>query len=108
MGPSDGTIFGVRYDRSIGTPIDIELGISVARLNRYKVDPTRPVDTRTTGPIKQDLAMMQAGISLVLMGRKTWHGLSPYMGASVGVAFETGLGADESGCMVRVCGLPEA
>ena len=97
VGPSNGSILGVRYDRSIGTPVDILVGISAARLDRFRVDPNRPVATRTTGPVKQDLAIMEAGLSLVLMGRKTWHGLSPYLGASLGVGFETGLGSDESG-----------
>ena len=97
VGPSGGFVFGVRYDRSIGAPVDLQVGLSAARLNRYRVDPNRPVATRTTGPISQDLAFMEAGISLILMGRKTWHGFSPFLGTTVGVGFETGLGTDPSG-----------
>ena len=97
VGPSNGTILGVRYDRSIATPVDIQVGLSAARLDRFRVNPNLPVATRTTGPVKQDLALMEAGLSLVLMGRKTWHGISPYIGAGLGIAFETGLGSDESG-----------
>jgi hypothetical protein len=41
--------------------------------------------------------MMEAGISLVLMGRKTWHGFSPYLGGTLGVVFETGLATEPSG-----------
>ncbi|MBI4502679.1 MAG: hypothetical protein HY700_16150 [Gemmatimonadetes bacterium] len=96
VGPADGPLAGIRYDHAVGTPADIQIGLSVAHLKRYVVDPSRAPDARTTGPINQDLIMMEAGLSLVLMGRKTWHGFSPYVGGGLGVAFETGLGAETS------------
>jgi len=37
------------------------------------------------------------GVDTILMGRKTWHGFSPFLGTTVGVGFETGLGTDPSG-----------
>ena len=93
IGPSHGPVLGVRYDRQVGTAMDILIGLSGARLDRYLVDPTLPVATRTTGPIKDDLIFMETGFSLVLTGRKTWHGFVPYLGGMLGVAFETDYGS---------------
>jgi hypothetical protein len=92
VGPANGPMAGIRYDHIVGSPADIQIGLSYAHLQRFQVDPTKPVATRTTGPVNQDLVMMDAGLSLIVMGRKTWHGLSPFLGGTVGVAFETGLG----------------
>lgn len=96
VGPSHGPLAAVRYDHIIGTPMDIYVQLGFAHLNRFVVDPSKPPETRTTGPVKQDLIMMETGLSLVLMGRKTWHGFSPYVGGGLGVAFETGLSAEPS------------
>jgi hypothetical protein len=97
VGPAGGPLVGIRYDHIIGTPFDIHLGLSYAHLKRFVVDPTRPVATRTTGPVFQDLVMMETGMSLVVMGRKTWRGFSPFVGGTMGIAFETGLSTEASG-----------
>jgi hypothetical protein len=81
----------------VGTAADIQIGLGYAHLQRYFVDPSKPTVSRTTGPIYQDVAIMESGMSLVVMGRKTWHGFSPYLGGTLGVAFETGLSAEASG-----------
>ena len=95
VGPSNGPLAGIRYEHAIGTPADIQIGLSFAHLERMSIDPAKPVATRITGPISQDIVMMETGLSLVLMGRKTWHGFSPFIGGNLGVAFETGLGGTD-------------
>jgi hypothetical protein len=97
IGPADGPIFGIRYDRAVGTPLDIQLGLSYGHLTRNSVDPTKPVATRLLGRTTQDLVMMEAGMSLVVTGRKTWRGFAPYVGGTIGVAFETDIGSDITG-----------
>jgi hypothetical protein len=89
--PSNGPIFGVRYDRQVGGPVEILLGLSYARLDKYLVDATAPVASRLVGPVRDDLVLMEAGLSLVLTGRKSWRGFVPYVGGMVGVVFETDL-----------------
>ncbi|MBI4419196.1 MAG: hypothetical protein HY560_00060 [Gemmatimonadetes bacterium] len=96
VGPTNGRLFGVRYDRQVGTAADILIGLSYGRFQRYRVDPAQPVATRTSGPEDEDIAMMEAGVSLVLTGRKSWHGLVPYVGTGVGVAFDVQLAEDIS------------
>ncbi len=92
--PADGPLIGVRYDRQIGTPVDIYLGITGARLKRFVLDPNLPPEVRRSGPVDHDLIMMEAGVSLIITGRKTWRGFVPYLGGGLGVAFSAGLGTD--------------
>lgn len=91
--PSDGPVVGVRYDRQIGSAVEVLIGISGARLDKYLIDPTVAPEFRATGPVKDDVVFMETGVSLLLTGRKTWRGFVPYIGGMVGVVFETGLGA---------------
>jgi len=97
VGPSNGLLFGVRYDRQVGTAVDIQLGLGYGRLERYLVDPTKTPDTRLSGPTHEDVVTMETGVALVLTGRKTWHGFIPYVGAGLGVVFDTQLTEDASG-----------
>ena len=97
VGPAGGQVIGIRYDHAIGVPADIQISLSYAHLQRYVVEPGLPELIRTSGPIFQDVIMMETGGSLVVMGRKTWHGFAPYVGATFGVAFETGLSIESSG-----------
>jgi len=89
--PSDGPLVGIRYDRQVGPAAEVLIGLSAARLDKFVIDPTLPPETRATGPIKNDIIFMEVGASLVLTGRKTWRGFAPYVGAMLGVAFETDL-----------------
>lgn len=88
-GPSDGPLFSIRYDRQVGTAAEILLGLSYARLDKFLVDPTQPEATRFLGPFQDDLVFMETGVSLIVTGRKNWHGLVPYIGGMAGVVFET-------------------
>ena len=90
--PSDGPVFGIRYDRQLGAAVEVLLGLSYARLDKYLVDATVPEASRLSGPVKDDLVFMEAGLSLLLTGRKSWRGFVPYVGGMLGVVFETDLG----------------
>jgi hypothetical protein len=85
--PSDGPPIGIRYDRQVGAPLDVYIGISGARLQRLILDPNASLAARTTGPVNHEVIMTEVGMSLVLTGRKTWHGLVPYLGGGFGIAF---------------------
>lgn len=92
VSPFRGPVVGIRYDRQVGTAAEVLIGISGAHLDHYIVDATQPLATRTTGPVKGDLIFMETGFSLIVTGRKSWHGFVPYVGGMLGVAFETSLG----------------
>jgi hypothetical protein len=108
-GPSDGPLVGIRYDRQVGAATEVVVGLAGARLERFVIDPALPPETRATGPIRNDLIFMEAGASLLLTGRKTWRGFQPYVGAMLGVAFETDItGAGEFNFGTRLALTPHA
>jgi len=76
----------------LGGAAEVLLGLGYARLDKYLVDPTVPEASRLIGPFEDNVVFMEVGASLLLTGRKSWHGLVPYVGAMGGVVFETDLG----------------
>jgi hypothetical protein len=96
VGPSDGATAGLRYDLELGA-IGVTLGLAYSLTTRYVVDPTAAAALRTSGPFHADAVLVDAGLHLVLTGRKTWHGLAPYVGGVIGVAANPSPPKDPSG-----------
>lgn len=97
VGPSDGVTLSARYELPLGGATRFVAGLSYARTSRFVVDPLKDSLSRTFGPVDQDLVLVDVGLQLLLTGGKTWHGLAPYLGASVGMAFGAGSPVDSSG-----------
>src|SRR4029077_16125254 len=53
--------------------------------------------TRRTGPFNDPIFLADAGLQLVLTGRKTWRRFAPFVGGAVGVAIAGRLAQDTSG-----------
>lgn len=101
IGPSDGPIAGLRYELGLGGPTDGFIGVSYASLSRLVINPDAPVATRTSGPIRQTVLFVDAGINVLLTGEKTWHHLLPYLGASLGLGFGEAVPGDSSSYRYR-------
>jgi hypothetical protein len=101
IAPSDGRFAGLRYDIALGGPTDASIGAQYAQLKRLVVDPGAAPDVRVSGPVTQGVFMFDVGLSILLTGRKTWHRLSPYLGATAGMAFGEGVPSDSSGFRFR-------
>lgn len=86
VGPSGGSLLGVRWDITVGAPTVAFLSIARADLVRNLVNPTEPAATRFFGTARQRVFIIDGGFDLILTGRKTWHGFAPYFGASLGAA----------------------
>lgn len=85
-GPADGPILGTRLDVHLGGPGSAQIGVNWASLNRMLIDPSADESSRSTGPVRQSIFMFDVGLILTLSGQKTWHGLAPYFGGSLGIA----------------------
>ncbi len=96
VGVSDGPTFGLRYEVAPGA-IGVSLGVAYAQTTRFVVDPAKDSASRKTGPFDTDVILVDAGLQLVLTGRKTWHGFAPYLGGAMGVAVGGGSPPDPSG-----------
>lgn len=94
VGPNDGPVFGARFEQSVSGPLDVLFGIGYARLNRTLIDPTVGVADRIVGQAEQSTFIVDGGLLLRLTGRKTWRGLVPYFGGSLGVAIGSSISAD--------------
>ena len=96
VGISDGNTWGVRYNLSFGSS-SLNLGVAYGQTTRRIVDPFVATAHNTSGLINCDLVIVDAGLQMAITGPKTWHGLAPYVGASLGVVFGSELAADTSG-----------
>ena len=96
VGPSDGNVFGLRYERPLGRTLVAMLGVSDALTSRYVVDPTKDSASRTSGPKDNSLVLFDVGFHLRLAGAKTWHGFAPEIGVSAGVAYAGRVPGDSS------------
>ena len=63
------------------------LGASASILERQLVNPDEPPDTRYFDTANQQVYLVNGGVNFMLTGRKTWRGLAPYLGATLGMAF---------------------
>ncbi len=96
VGPRDGPLGGLRYSLSLSAPLELTIGLYGGQLTRHLVDPTAPVDKRDAGTAKQSVFIADAGFNLRITGAKTWHGLVPYVGFSLGVANGSAVVEDNS------------
>src|SRR3989454_11048467 len=100
VGPSDGKTGGIRYEVPFGA-VGASLGLAYARMDRFVVDPFKDTTSRKSGPSTNDVVLLDAGLQLVLTGRKTWRGVAPYVGGGPGVAIGGTSPRDTSGDKVR-------
>ena len=97
VGPAGGPIGGLRYETSVGGPTDMVIGAGYGVLQRYVIDPNADTLTRRTGLVNQPMITADVGLNVLLTGRKTWHRLAPYIGATIGLAFGGNVAQDSSG-----------
>ena len=96
VGLSNGPIGGIRYEPQFGA-VGASLGIAYGQTTSFVVDPTKDSVTRKSGPFDNTVVVADAGLQLVLTGRKTWRGFAPYLGGALGVAVGSTVKRDTSG-----------
>src|SRR6059058_5527711 len=75
VGLSDGKTGGIRYEVLFGA-IGASLGLAYGRTTRFVVDPFKDTLSRRSGPVDNDVVLADAGLQLLLTGRKTWRGFA--------------------------------
>lgn len=94
VGPAEGPMAGARVDLLMGGPVQLGVSAMAGNLDRTLIDPSQPPASRVVGKDKQQILFLEGSIGLVFTGRKTWHGLAPYIGGSLGLAFGSDVPAD--------------
>lgn len=95
-GPSVGPVAGFRYTIYLGGPFEAIMGAAGAALERVVYSNGVPGDT-----LRQGVLLAEAGLGFVITGRKSWHGLAPYLGAALGAAFGESVPEDTTGFNFR-------
>jgi hypothetical protein len=96
VGPSNGDAFALRFERPLSHVLFVALGAANVTTSRYVVDPTKDSASRTSGPVDNSVAIIDAGLYMLLTGSKSWHGIAPYWGMSAGVALGSHVSSDPS------------
>lgn len=88
LGPGPGPLMGVRYGLEISGPISAEGTLSYLPTTRNVVDPGRAEGDRIIGEADAALFIADARVKLSITGRRTWHGLNPFLIAGGGVTVD--------------------
>lgn len=88
LGPKEGPAGGVRYAIELSGPFSLE-GVGRTLVSERDLrDPRRAVGDRVVGTADVLLTSVDARLKFSLNGRRTWHGLGPYVVAGAGLAFD--------------------
>ena len=96
VGLSNGATGGIRWEPQLGA-VGFSLGLAYGRTTSFAVDPNKDSLSRKSGPYDNAVVLADAGLQLVLTGRKTWRGFAPYVGGGLGVAISSTVPGDSSG-----------
>lgn len=97
VGPADGFGAGLRFEMRLSGPTDVFASVTWSNLQRLVADPKAPADSQIAGPVDMGLLIAETGLAILLTGDKTWNGLAPYVGVSLGLGFGGSVPQDTSG-----------
>jgi len=95
LGPEPGIAFGARYGLEISGPFGLEGGAIYFPTTRDVVNLRLGEGSRTVDQVDMALLLVDARLRFSLTGRRTWHGLAPYVVAGGGLGFD--LAGDQEG-----------
>jgi hypothetical protein len=87
VGPANGPVVGGRFDLRLAGPGYVNVAANLGTFDRLLIDPRLPPDERNVGTATQSVVMIDAGLNLAFTGQKSWRGVVPYLGTSLGMAF---------------------
>ena len=89
LGPRSGLMVGGRYTVELGGPAFLEGLLGFFPTDRDVIDPRRAEGDRSLGTAPVRLFSIDARLGFSLTGRRTWRGVSPYLFAGGGLAFDS-------------------
>ncbi len=99
VGLSNARTLGARYEIPAGRSLLFQFTAAYLEGDRFVIDPRADSTSpeRRTGPVPAAIAITDVGILLRLTGGKTWHGIAPYAGVGIGLAYDVRSGRDTTG-----------
>jgi len=103
--PHHGPTAGLRYDFLGAGTVTLGIAATYGRLDRFLIDPTQPIETAKSGPVKQSLGMLEVILQFNITGGKSWHGIAPFVSGGVGLLRASATPEDSSGFKFRTRGV---
>jgi hypothetical protein len=97
IGPHGGNTYGVRYDFRMSGFIQGGFSAAYMDLERLVIDADDSVATRVSGPVEQNIVMVEAALQFNITGGKTWHNIQPFFTGGIGYNFSSTTESDTSG-----------
>ena len=88
LGPGPAAVTGVRYGLEVSGPISVEGTVGYMPTTRYVSDPGRVEGDRVIGEAETNLLLADVRLKMSLTGRRTWHGLNPFLVAGGGMSVD--------------------
>lgn len=103
VGPSNALAFGVRYELATSRSTLAQFTASYLKGDRFIVNPAVSPDSlgQRTGPADVDLLFAEVALQVRPLADRTWHRLSPYFGAGIGMVADVGSPGDTTGSGYR-------
>jgi hypothetical protein len=97
VGARPGPMMHFRVATRLSGALDLVVTFALVNSSRYVVNPDSPLTSRTTGPVNYDLVIPDLTLGFNLTGRKSWHGIAPYLGIGAGIEMPTESATDPGG-----------
>lgn len=86
VAPRSGVMEGIRYELTVGGPVEFVFKLARVNTERRVIDPLEPVAKRELGVQSWPIYLTDLGFSLNLTGQRSWHGVVPVLNAGIGLA----------------------
>src|SRR4029079_1332480 len=86
VGPRSAQMDGIRYDLTVGGPVQFVSKIARINSERQVIDPLEPRATRDRGIQSWPIYLTDLGFSLNLTGQRSWHAVVPVVNMGIGLA----------------------
>ncbi len=94
--PRGGVAVGLRYDIALGNaPIAFTSSLVRQASSRDVFQPGLPLAQRFGGNVSQSVYFFDIGLTMLLTGNRSWHGIQPMITAGAGMAYD-GTGISDS------------
>lgn len=88
FGPQSGLAMGGRYGIEVSGPFGLEGAAVYFPTTRDVINPRRAEGDRKVDEAELSIVVIDARLRFGLTGRRTWHGINPFLIAGGGIAFD--------------------
>lgn len=102
VAPHHGGALTLRYDFLSASTVGLSFGFTLANTERNVINPTKPIESAVSGPVRQRTGMAEVALQFNLTGGKTWHRLAPYLSGAIGAIVGEQTPSDSSAYKFRL------